>query len=323
MVLLWMTAFQITSLTNTTKESTVQTHITDRENKLNRNYQTEALVLSLSSLGENNSLVTLLTRDRGIVKAVLYGGPKSKLKSLCAQWNEGNIWIYETPEKNQNKISDFDVKKYHEGLSENLFKSYAALLACELVIKTECAGGGDNIENCWKLLNGFFDGLELSNEEQGKAGLIRFLWRFVHFSGLLPDTEECEACGKHFKNLNSQEEKTVPPKVQLLQEMFGTLVSPVTPEKENASSTENFFYSTYSNSFLCNECAASTPGNKIPLSKMGLDYLSAIINLPPSQSRNLPLDKESFFKIREIVFDLAEKCANGPLNTLRTGSGIL
>ena len=314
MELQWKTAFQNTSSTSTTKESTVQTLTTDRENKLNRNYQTEAVVLSLSSLGENNSLVTLLTKDRGIIKACLYGGPKSKLRSLCAQFHRGKVWIYETPEKNQNKISDFEVLKYHVSFTESLYKSYAALLASELVIKTECAGGGENIENCWNLLNGFFDGLELVNEEQGKAGLIRFLWRFVHLSGLLPDTEECESCGKSF-GLESENQK--PEKVRLLEEMFGN------PQKEQVSVPDTIYFSSYNSTFICPECAGSTQGTKFPLSRMGLNYLSSIINLPASVSRNMPLDQASYFQIKQIVFDLAEKCASGPLNTLRTGTGIL
>jgi len=284
---------------------------------MNRNYQTEAVVLSLSSLGENNSLVTLLTRDRGIVKACLYGGPKSKLKSLCAQFHTGKVWIYETPEKNQNKISDFEVTKYHGTFSENLFKSYAALLASELAIKTECAGGGDNIENCWNLINGFFDGLELCNEEQGKAGLIRFLWRFIHISGLLPDTEECEACGRPLCQNPADSVSQKPEKVRLLEEMFGN------PEPEKKSFPDTVYFNTINSSFMCPECASTAHMTNQPLSLMGLNYLSSIINLPPSASRNMPLDQKSFLQIRSIVFDLAEKAANGPLNTLKSGMGIL
>lgn len=314
MVLQWKTVFLNISSTNTTKESTDLILTTDRENKLNRNYSSEALVLSLSSLGENNSLVTLLTRDRGIVKACLYGGPKSKLKSLCAQFHSGKVWIYETPEKNQNKITDFEVTKYHNSFSENLFKSYAALLASELVIKTECAGGGDNILNCWNLINGFFDGLELCNEEQGKTGLIRFLWRFVHLSGLMPDTEECESCGNPLSG-------PVPEKVRILQEMFGS--PSVQNQVNNSQNPGSVYFSTYSCSFLCNECAAGSQGPAIPISQTGLKYLSSIINMPASASRNMPLDKDSYFQIKNIVYTMAEKCANGPLNTLKTGTGIL
>ncbi|MCQ2573699.1 MAG: recombination protein O N-terminal domain-containing protein [Treponema sp.] len=281
---------------------------------MNRNYQSDAIVLSISSLGESNSLVTLLTKDRGIVKACLYGGPKSKLRSLCAQFHTGKVWIYETPEKNQNKISDFEVTKYHQTFSENLFKSYSALLATELIIKTECAGGGENISNCWNLINGFYDGLELCNEEQGKTGLLRFLWRFVHLSGLLPDTEGCEICGKSFSSETLSEK---PEKVLLLEEMFGT------PQKEKQIAPNTVYYSQYDCSFICHECAPGTQGPKFPLSMMGLNYLSSINTLPASASRNMLLDESSYFQIKQIVFDLAQKAANGTLNTLQTGMGIL
>ena len=93
---------------------------------MNRSTSTSAIVLSLKPLGENNSSVTLLTPESGIVYAVLYGGPKSRLRSLVSQWNSGKVWLYENPEKNQIKISDFEVANYHASFSQNLFKSYAA-----------------------------------------------------------------------------------------------------------------------------------------------------------------------------------------------------
>lgn len=263
---------------------------------MNRNYATEAVILSLKQIGENNSLVTILTKDLGIEKACLYGGPKSKLRSLCTQWNTGTIYIYDNPEKNQKKITDFDVKKYHISFSENLFKSYAALLAAEIIIKTECAGGGENNLQCWELLNGFFDGLEIATEEQGKTGLIRFLWRFIHLSGLLPQTEECETCGNNFyKN------------------------SPIISEKNS-----QLYYNISNNCFICSECFSEMPkGLLLPVSQKGLFYLHSVINLPPSQSRNVPIDENDFNQIKQIVFNLAEEAANGPLNTIRIGTGIL
>ena len=79
---------------------------------MNRSTNTPALVLNLKPLGENNSSVTLLTPDQGIVYAILYGGPKSKMRSLVSQWNSGNIWLYENPEKNQIKISEYIFSNY-------------------------------------------------------------------------------------------------------------------------------------------------------------------------------------------------------------------
>ena len=151
---------------------------------MQRSYYTKAIVLNLKKTGENNNSVTLLTPDKGIVYATLYGGPKSKLRSLVAQWHSGTVWLYENAEKKQTKISDFEVANYHTTFGQNLFKMYAASLAAELAIKTRCAGSN---EQCFTLISGFIDGMELCDEEQSRLGLIRFLWRYLELMGIQPD----------------------------------------------------------------------------------------------------------------------------------------
>ena len=151
---------------------------------MNRSYYTKAIVLNLKQTGESNNSVTLITPDKGIIYATLYGGPKSKLRSLVALWHSGKIWLYDNPEKKQTKISDMDVENYHPSFAQNLFKMYAASLAAELTIKTRCAGSP---EQCFVLLSGFLDGMELCDEEQSRLGLIRFLWRYLELMGIQPD----------------------------------------------------------------------------------------------------------------------------------------
>jgi DNA repair protein RecO (recombination protein O) len=151
---------------------------------MQRSYYTQAIVINIKQTGENNSSVTLLTPEKGIIYATLYGGPKSKLKSLVALWHSGKIWLYENPEKKQTKISDMEVSNYHQSFGENLFKMYAASLAAELAIKAHCAGSP---EVCFKLISGFLDGMELCDEEQSRLGLIRFLWRYLELMGIQPD----------------------------------------------------------------------------------------------------------------------------------------
>ena len=58
---------------------------------MQRTFTYQALVINVKPIGENNSSITLLTEEKGIIHAVLYGGPKSKMKSLVALWNFGNI----------------------------------------------------------------------------------------------------------------------------------------------------------------------------------------------------------------------------------------
>lgn len=154
---------------------------------MNRSYYTNTIILNLKPAGENNCTVTLLTPDKGVIYATLYGGPKSKLRSLVALWHSGKIWLYENPEKKQTKISDMEVANYHTSFGQNLFKQYAASLAAEIAIKTRCAGSP---EHCFILVNGFLDGMELCDEEQSRLGLIRFLWRYLELMGVRPDTSE-------------------------------------------------------------------------------------------------------------------------------------
>lgn len=159
---------------------------------MNRSLVTYATVLSIKPLGENNSSVCLLTRTEGVIYAVLYGGPKSRLKSLVSTWNTGTVYL--SFSKNNYKISDFDVKNYHLTFRENIFKSCAASLAAELCMKTHCAG---NSERCWALVNGFIAGLDAcENHEYAFSGFMRFLWRFLELMGVQPDAGYCAHCGK-------------------------------------------------------------------------------------------------------------------------------
>ena len=260
---------------------------------MNRSTSTSAIVLSLRPLGENNSSVTMLTSDNGIVYAVLYGGPKSRLRSLVAQWNSGKVWLYENPEKNQIKISDFEVVNYHPSFSQNLFKSYAASLAAEIAIKTRCAGSASQ---CHRLVSGFLDGMELCDEEQSRLGLLRFLWRYLELLGIQPNSHACCNCGKTF---------------------LDTRFAP------NAVS----YYNGMENSFICPDCVesggSSQSGNMINVHFSAVQYLSALTVLSPSEARKLSIDQEVYGQIRQLVFFLIENSIDQKLNSIETGMGIL
>lgn len=257
---------------------------------MNRSKNTEAVILSLRSSGENNTAVILLTPEEGILYATLYGGPKSRLRSYVTQWNRGQIWLYSNPEKNQIKISDFEVKKYHESFQTNLFKFYAASLASELAIKTRAAGSPSL---CFRLLNGFLDGMELCNEEQSRLGLIRFLWRFLELLGIQPPVHACGSCGRSFLDKNFS------------QEGFAT---------EGKS-----YYNINENNFICSDCGQ---GN-FSLNNSALQYLAALSVLSPAEARKLQISKEGFEQIKDILFFLIENSLEGKLSSIESGMGIL
>lgn len=165
--------------------------------KMNRNSQTKALILTLKQVGENNRLVTFFSSDKGIFSAILYGGAKSKLRSLVSPFHSGTLYLYHDTHRNSYKITDFDATSFRPTLRENLYKNWAASLCAELLIKT-CATG----ENLFVLANGFLDGLDLSEEKECKLGTIRFLWRYQAELGIQPNTEYCCICGENLIEKN-------------------------------------------------------------------------------------------------------------------------
>jgi len=159
----------------------------------NRSWSTEALVLSLSTFGEGHREAQLLTADRGIVRAAVFGGAKSKLRSLVSPYQSGTIWLYTDPVKKSVKITDFDVTSFREGIREDLVRTWCAALCAEIIAKTH--GHAD-----WRLVNGFLDGIAVSGEDECRRGLLRFLWRTLGSGGVAPDVSGCARCGQKGEN---------------------------------------------------------------------------------------------------------------------------
>lgn len=265
-----------------------------------RNFQKAALILSVRNTGENNRIVSYLTKDEGILTSVLYGGPKSKLRSLVSPFNYGNLYLYNDEVKHSSKITDFDVKKYHLTFRESLFKTWAATLAVEVVISTKCAGSP---EECFVMLNGFIDGLDLLDEEHGHSGLIRFLWRYIGLLGVQPDTSICQRCHKTFYS--------------------GTFGQNTLQYR-----TSGAIYSHSENGFVCSDCYSSSFDNPeglmfSALSSRSVVYLQATSVCEPSVSRNMKLSKEEIENLKGFVYSLIESSVGTKIKTLHSGIGIL
>lgn len=253
-----------------------------------RNKYTEAVVLTVREQGENNRSVCAVSPETGIFYATLYGGPKSKMKSLVQPFNSGIMFIYDDENRKLKKISDFDVKNFHTSLKESLYKMWAANLAAEILMKTKCAGDD---RAAYMLLKAFIDGLDAVDETSARAATVRFLWRYLSLLGVQPDTESCISCSQNLPYAG-----------------------------ENSLS----FYSPASNGFLCRECAGK-PKDGLTLSVTGeaLHYLHAISTQTPGSVRRLPLSAESCDNLRRITFYLIEQAAGTRLLSLKSGYGIL
>lgn len=261
---------------------------------MGKSFCVSGTIVQIKPLGEKNFLVTSITKEFGVLSATLYGGPKSRLKSLVSPWNSGILYLTEGQNGQFAKINDFDVKKYHESFRNNLFKMWAASLAAELAIKTKCA---DNSEECWTIFQGFIDGLELCRtKESGQAGMIRFLWRYLQILGMQPDVSCCSECQTSFfaRNLSSDNVKY---------------------------SSGGANYIPQENSFVCTDCSRAK--TSLYLGIDAIHYLAAVSALKPSESRSFPLSQEGAGQLKELLFYLSQSACGSSLKSLESGIGIL
>ncbi|MCR4940049.1 MAG: DNA repair protein RecO [Treponemataceae bacterium] len=268
---------------------------------MERNFYTDALILSSRIYGENNRILTLVTPDKGIIEAVLYGGRKSKLRSLASPFHTGTIWLYNDETRHSIKITDFDVIKFRPTLHENLYKTMAASFCAELLIKTQGGNEDSQYTLLWELINGFLDGLELTDEKGAQLGLLRFIWRYLSLQGVQPDIETCCVCDSDF----------------LRTDTIGN--------KEKNVLSYSAYYDESKQGFLCNDCSSGIAASsfRFPLSEEACSYLKSINELSPREVRQSLLHSESVHQMHDLLIFLSEKCAGSRLQTLESGKGIL
>lgn len=264
---------------------------------MNRSFSTDALVLSSRIIGEDNRIITFLSPERGVFDAILYGGRKSKLRSMVSQFHSGKGWFYNDESRHSVKITDFEPSAFRPSIRENLYKTCAASFAAELVIKSFGVTDQSELSELWILVNGFLDGLDLSSDEDARLGTLRFIWRYLNLLGMCPDAGECAVCGRQF---------------------FSQDVDFLTKSDENMIS----YYDAVQHGFLCSDCASDTQ-EPIILSAEGIRYLASLSRLPPAEVRKLPVHAGTYQKLHDFLFELIRTETGIKFRTLEAGNGIL
>jgi DNA repair protein RecO (recombination protein O) len=153
-----------------------------------------ALILKSRISGESNRELQILTAEEGIIRAVVYGGPKSKLRAYTSPFNSGRLWVYHNPIKKSSKVSDFDVHSWRPGLRELYDRTMAAGAVAETILATH--GGGGAWEQALTLAVSALNALENATEDLCERLLIQFLWRWAGLLGIQPFFENCSSCEK-------------------------------------------------------------------------------------------------------------------------------
>jgi len=135
-----------------------------------------------------------LTKEAGLLRVTVFGGPKSRLRSYASPFHSGQAWVYHEPVKDTRKLSDFDVRSWRPGLRELYERAMAADAVAETILASH--GGGGNWGGALSLAEASLDALEAADGETCARVALHFLWQWAQFLGLRPEFDHCSQCGK-------------------------------------------------------------------------------------------------------------------------------
>jgi DNA repair protein RecO (recombination protein O) len=159
---------------------------------MSRNLTCQALTLRVRPSGESNREAWFLTAEQGLLKATVYGGPKSRLRAYVAPFHEGKLWIYHDPVRDSNKVSDFDVQSYRQGIRELWERAMAADAVAETILSSQ--GGGGNWPIALRLAGAVLDAINTAAEKVCPRLAVYFFWHWARILGVRPDLSSCSSC---------------------------------------------------------------------------------------------------------------------------------
>ena len=156
---------------------------------MGRNLAYSALALRVRASGEANREAWFLTAEEGLLRATVFGGPKSRLRSQVAPFHEGRLLIYHDPVRDSRKVSDFDVRSYRTGIHELYERAMTAAGVAETILSSQ--GGGGNWGEAAKLAAFSLDALDGADAASCPRIAVYFFW---HWAGILGAAIELSAC---------------------------------------------------------------------------------------------------------------------------------
>jgi DNA repair protein RecO (recombination protein O) len=250
-----------------------------------RNLVYEALALRARESPGGSRILSLMTAEAGLVDVFVFGGPKSRLRSLAAPYAAGRAFVYLDPVKDFLKLSDFEVRDSWPALRDDLDRLWSAGLVAEFLTKT--SGGGGDYPLVLSLALQCLAALDSCPAGETGPPLLQFLWRFVELLGIGPDPTGCSLCG-----------------AQLLPVPGG-------PNLVGA-------YSFALEGFLCPGCAARAE-RVLPLGTGAMRWLTRVLELSFSEAMRLVVLPETLATLKVLIFGLARSAAESPLVSLESG----
>jgi len=244
----------------------------------------EAVILRSKEVPSGARVVTLLSAEDGLVDAFVFGGGKSKLRSLASPWHAGRAWIYRDAAKGLVKLTDFDPAKEFAGLRGDLGAIAAASFVSEFMIATSALGGdwADSLDLSLSALSALDEAAAGRDARAADRAVSLFVIRALELMGLMPDPDECASCAGGIR-------------------------------RDAIHS-----YSRLTGGFACGRCAAAEP-ESVALPPGALAWLDAAGRKGFGDAVRVGLGDEAAAALKAVALDLARKAADAPLRTLNSG----
>ena len=152
---------------------------------MTRNISCAALALRTRQFGEANREAYFLTREAGVIRAVLYGGPKSKLRAFVSPFHSGLLYLYHVPARDSYKVTDFDVRAWRPGIREVYERTVSSGAIAETILAGH--GGGGGWEEAFRLACSTLDVIERADAARTRRLLVYFFWKWADILGARPE----------------------------------------------------------------------------------------------------------------------------------------
>jgi len=253
-----------------------------------RNFSLDGIVLRSREIPSGGRVVSLLTAEDGVIDTFMFGGSKSKLRSLASPWHEGRAWLYRDAQKDFTRLSDFDALIEFPSIRTNLEALSVAGFVSEFITETSALGGEGAA--AFALVHDTF--LALESMLASKAGtvppaahlpvLVQFCLRALSFLGMLPDTDSCCLCA-----------------------------GIITPDTIHS-------YARLHSGFVCAACRADaeTGDSFVNIPPGAVVWLQKTLGLPFMQASRIGLAAESLRALEACTLDIVRQAIDSPLKTL-------
>ncbi|MGG6294115.1 DNA repair protein RecO [Leptolyngbya sp. AN02str] len=152
-------------------------------------YKAIGMNLKSSPMGENDRLVTVLTREQGLVRAIAPGSRKyqSSLRGRSGLFVINQLLLVQG--KSLDKIIQAETLESFPGLSQDLKKLTAAQYLAELALSQALSDQPQN--ELFDHLSGYFHRLEEQPSPQALSLLVEGTFQLLALAGVAPQVSRC------------------------------------------------------------------------------------------------------------------------------------